>query len=217
MRKRLIMGALILFPMISVAESLPQQKEGIVEFCSTCHGVNGVSTLDHIPNLWGQSDEYLREQIENFRSTKRHTTFMDAFIYQISDEQVDEIVKHYSSVPNALNFKLQWRGDKWPGDMEPGEKLAYVGKMEANVPSCVSCHGPNGVGVKPGIPRLGGQNAAYLVNQMKSWKNDTRPAGAMAIMGPIAKGLTDEEIAEVAQYFAKQGTASADKKAEVKK
>lgn len=217
MQKRLIMGALMLCPIIGVADTLPQHKEGIVEFCSTCHGVNGVSTLDHIPNLWGQSDQYLREQVENFRSKKRHTTFMDAFIYQITDEQMDTIVKHYSSVPDAMTFKLQWRGDKWPGDMQLGEKIAYSGKLEANVPSCVACHGPSGVGVKPGIPRLAGQNSAYLVNQMKSWKEGTRPAGAMAIMGPIAKSLSDEEIKAVSDYFASLGTPVAQKTAEVKK
>ncbi|MFV0575608.1 MAG: c-type cytochrome [Vibrio sp.] len=206
MKRKLIWGALMLFPLIGTAETLPQHKEGIVEFCSACHGVNGVSTLDHIPNLWGQSEPYLREQVENFRAKARHTTFMDAFIYQISDEQLDTIVKHYSSVPNADTFKLQWRGEKWPGDMELGERIAYTGKMEANVPACVACHGPSGVGVKPSFPRLAGQNASYLVNQMKAWKADTRPAGAMALMGPIAKGLTDEEIKAVSDYFANLGT-----------
>lgn len=206
MNKQFILGALVLLPFMSSADTLPKKNQGIVEFCSTCHGVNGVSTLDHIPNLWGQSDQYLREQLENFRSKERHTSFMDAFIYQISDEQIDKIVEHYTSVPDALNFKLQWRGEKWPGDMALGEKIAYAGKVETNIPACVTCHGPNGVGVKPAIPRLGGQNAAYLVAQMKSWQQETRPPGAMAIMGPIAKGLTDEEITAVAQYFSEQGT-----------
>ncbi|WP_086982750.1 c-type cytochrome [Vibrio aphrogenes] len=217
MKKRLTAVALLLLPIIGAAESLPEEKEGIVPFCSTCHGVNGVSTLDHIPNLWGQSEQYLHEQVENFRSKKRHTTFMDAFIYQISDEQMATIVKHYSSVPNALTFDLQWRGDKWPGDMKLGEKIAYSGKMEANIPACVACHGPSGVGVKPSFPRLAGQNAAYLINQMKSWKDGTRPPGAMALMGPIANGLTDEEIKAVSGYFASLGQPIGQQTAEVKK
>lgn len=217
MKERLIVGALLFLPIVGMADTLPKKTESIIEFCSTCHGVSGVSTLDHIPNLWGQSEQYLREQIENFRDKKRHTTFMDAFIYQISDDQVDVITKHYSSVPDAATFKLQWRGEKWPGDMNVGEKIAYTGKMDANIPACVACHGPSGVGVKPGIPRLAGQNAAYLVNQMASWKNDSRPAGAMAIMGPIAKSLTDAEIKAVSDYFASLGEPVAQAKVEGKK
>lgn len=216
MRTKLLAMVALLLPLSTLATTLPKEKESVVAFCSTCHGVTGVSTLDHIPNLWGQSQQYLREQIENFRDKKRHTTFMDAFIYQISDEQIEQVTKHYSSLPAADTFKLQWRGDKWPGDMQLGEKIAYVGKEETNIPACVSCHGPNGVGVKPFLPRIGGQNFAYLVNQMKSWKTDARPPGEMAIMGPIAKGLTDDEINAVAEYFSHQGTP-VNKTAEVKK
>ncbi|WP_153447457.1 c-type cytochrome [Vibrio algicola] len=146
MRTKLIATTFLLLPLFASATTLPKEKESVVAFCSTCHGVTGVSTLDHIPNLWGQSQSYLREQIEKFRDKKRHTTFMDAFIYQISDQQIDQVVKHYSSVPAADTFKLQWRGDKWPGDMQLGEKIAYTGKMDANVPACVRVMHRTGLG-----------------------------------------------------------------------
>ncbi len=36
-------------------------------------------------------------------------------------------------------------------------------------------------------------------------ENDTRPAGMMDLMAPIAKGLTDQEIQAVSEYFASLG------------
>lgn len=188
------------------AQTLPEGTEKIVDFCAACHGKDGISHLESIPNLYGQSEEYLATQIRLMRDQKRNTQFMKAFISQISDEQIKTVSSYYASLPvDNDEIKLQWRGEKWPGDMSLGEKIAYTGKPEADVPGCVVCHGPNGVGVKPVIPRLAGQNPQYLTNQMIAWQNDERPQDALNIMPPIAKALSAEEIQAVATYFSEQG------------
>lgn len=192
---------------IANSQTLPEGTDKVVDFCSTCHGKDGISHLESIPNLYGQSEAYLANQIRAMRDKKRHTEFMAAFISQISDEQIKAASSYYGSLPVDKNeIKLQWRGEKWPGDMSLGEKIAYVGKPEQNVPACVTCHGPNGVGVQPVIPRLAGQNTHYIENQMISWQKDERPQDSLNLMPPIAKGLTADEIKAVAIYFSEQGS-----------
>ena len=66
--------------------------------------------------------------------------------------------------------------------------------------NCANCHGTDGRAVSA-IPPLAGRDRAYLEETMKAYKTGARPA---TIMHQLAKGYTDEEIAILAEYFAKQ-------------
>jgi cytochrome c553 len=70
---------------------------------------------------------------------------------------------------------------------------------------CSTCHGVDGNSTSPAIPRLAGQQAAYIVNQMKTFRGHERsdPAGQESMWG-ISRHLTDEQITDLAAYFAKQ-------------
>ena len=65
---------------------------------------------------------------------------------------------------------------------------------------CLGCHGPNGAGQAP-VPALTGRPAAETEALMKAFRANERPA---TIMGRIARGYTDAEIAAVAAHFAAQ-------------
>lgn len=184
-----------------------QAVQDVPEICATCHSMNGVPKEPNIPNLWGQSEVYISEQLRAFRSGKRVSDFMNPIIYQLSDEQIARAAKHFASQAEAKTIPLHWSGDKWPGDMEAGERLALAGKPDRNLPACVACHGPSGVGVSPLFPRLAGQDPAYLKRQLHYWKANKRPDGAMGSMPAIAKALSDAEVDAVANYFAALGVA----------
>ncbi|MCZ2104139.1 MAG: cytochrome c [Comamonadaceae bacterium] len=64
--------------------------------------------------------------------------------------------------------------------------------------TCVACHGPAGISVAPVYPNLGGQKEPYLVEQLKAYRDGTR---ANPIMAPMAKGLNDTQIANLAAYL----------------
>ncbi|HJW03281.1 MAG TPA: c-type cytochrome [Azospira sp.] len=66
--------------------------------------------------------------------------------------------------------------------------------------NCFNCHGTDGRS-HAAIPALAGKEAAYIAESMKGFKDGSRPA---TIMHQLAKGYTDEEIAVLADYFAKQ-------------
>jgi len=66
--------------------------------------------------------------------------------------------------------------------------------------TCANCHGTEGRTVEgSAIPSLVGMPKSYMVMQMKAFKEGTRPA---TVMHQITKGITDEQIDRIADYFA---------------
>lgn len=78
----------------------------------------------------------------------------------------------------------------------------------AKAGTCIACHGANGNSVNPEWPRLAGQNAAYIVKQLKHFRDGTRGANAEPpLMPPMAAVLTDQDIEDLAAYFSLQTPA----------
>jgi cytochrome c553 len=65
--------------------------------------------------------------------------------------------------------------------------------------SCAACHGQKGITTIPMYPNLAGQKPIYFENQMKAFRNGNRPN---PIMGNLAQPLTDEDIRQLAAYYA---------------
>ncbi len=76
------------------------------------------------------------------------------------------------------------------------EGSAEAGKAKAMV--CAACHGTEGNSASPLWPNLAGQNAPYLLAQIKAFKDGTR---SDPLMTPQAMLLTDEDMANLAVYF----------------
>jgi cytochrome c553 len=67
-------------------------------------------------------------------------------------------------------------------------------------PACGQCHTAIGRGDTSGrFPRIGGQPAAYLARQLMDFRSGAR---ADTIMAPIAAALSDEDVEDVAAYYA---------------
>lgn len=81
-----------------------------------------------------------------------------------------------------------------------GPALAQGGPAPLAAQGCLGCHGPNGAGQAP-IPALTGRPAAETEALMLAFRANERPA---TIMGRIARGYTDAEIAALAAHFAAQ-------------
>ncbi|EED36714.1 cytochrome c, class I [Luminiphilus syltensis NOR5-1B] len=76
-----------------------------------------------------------------------------------------------------------------------------LAEAPAAVATCVGCHGQDGISVNPEWPNLGGQYADYLALQLKAYRDGTRKN---VLMQGIAGGLTDDDIAALAEYYAAQ-------------
>jgi len=69
---------------------------------------------------------------------------------------------------------------------------------------CSSCHGPNGNSVNPEWPRLAGQSAVYVAEQLRLFRSGVR---ANPIMQPLAATLSDQDIDDLAVYYEAQTPA----------
>ena len=72
-----------------------------------------------------------------------------------------------------------------------------AGKAKAAV--CLACHGLDGIGVQPIYPNIRGQKEAYLIKQLKAFRDGPRQD---PIMGPMATPLSDSDIENLAAYYA---------------
>ena len=76
------------------------------------------------------------------------------------------------------------------GDIEAGEKKAE---------RCAACHGSDGIGIAEAFPNLANQKAGYLIKQMKDFREGRRKDPIMELE---AKKLSDQDIADIAAYYA---------------
>ena len=119
------------------------------------------------------------------------------------------ILKRLLSVVSAgvgiVAFGLAWdasaqkQSAEHAPDPAPGAVIAAQGTA-AGAPACAQCHAFNGVSDGSGaFPRIAGQSAYYLAKQMRDFASDIR---TNALMSPVAKALTSDDIADVAAYYA---------------
>lgn len=73
--------------------------------------------------------------------------------------------------------------------------------------ACSGCHGSDGNSPTPGFPKLAHQHASYLSNQLYAFKNNKRKD---AMMSSMAKGLSDEDIADLSAFYAAQKISAND-------
>jgi len=80
---------------------------------------------------------------------------------------------------------------------------AYAQRLAVGV--CGACHGPNGNSEQPRFPRLAGQNANYLVTQLRAFRDETRgDPDAIGYMWGMARQLDDATIDALASYYSRQ-------------
>ena len=86
------------------------------------------------------------------------------------------------------------------GNAEHGRVIYQLGKGDA-VPACEGCHAPDGLGDDGiGSPRLAYQTSSYVLKQLVDFSKDLRTDDTMYQMNDIAKGLTEQDMKDVAAY-----------------
>ncbi|MDD2846231.1 MAG: c-type cytochrome [Rhodoferax sp.] len=161
--------------------------------CATCHGAKGQSSSPIFPSLAGQNQEYLVKQLQDFRSKKRVSDTMSPQAADLSDEAIAGLAAFFASQP----ARTQRVSDS---DLVPVGRYIYTkGNTWSGVPACTSCHGDNAHGTTT-LPRLAGQNARYLLSQLKDFNQRTRTNDNEA-MHLVASRLTELETRAVADYL----------------
>jgi cytochrome c553 len=97
---------------------------------------------------------------------------------------------------------------------EPRADAQPNAAIEAKAQTCAACHGPNGNSTDPQYPKLAGQTARYIYLELKDFKEGRRRDPQME---PMAKGLSQEDMLALADYYSKQISAPTGFKADASK
>ena len=81
------------------------------------------------------------------------------------------------------------------GDAKAGQPLTAI---------CAACHGADGNSMAPNFPKLAGQGEEYLLKQMADIKAGSRQVPEIT---GLLNNLSDQDMANVAAYFASQKVA----------
>lgn len=167
--------------------------------CGTCHGADAMGmAAAGFPRLAGINAGYTRKQLADFRSGARANPIMQPIAAALSDDEIQAIAATLEAMP-APSYAAVGRAEKAEG---VGATLALRGAWGRNIPECVACHGPGGLGVGESFPPLAGQSVQYLSGQLNAWRQGTRKNDPNDLMGHIARSMSDAEVQAVSEYFA---------------
>ena len=79
-----------------------------------------------------------------------------------------------------------------------GAAQAEVNQLRLWAAACANCHGTNGV-AQPGHESLAGKDKNELLQKLMDFKTGRKPA---TLMHQLSKGYSDEQLAQLAGYFA---------------
>ncbi|WP_341211577.1 cytochrome c [uncultured Limimaricola sp.] len=91
------LAALLLIAPMAYAGD-PQLGREAVGACATCHGRDGIAMAPDAPNLAGQPESYLVEQIQAYRSGEREHEQMTLIAQSLEDDEIDDIAAYFAAI-----------------------------------------------------------------------------------------------------------------------
>ena len=145
--------------------------------CVWCHGpsLQGFSTA---PRLAGQSPQYIMNQLYGFRDHARDNPLSRQYMWGAAANHLSLQTAHNLALYLAT-LSPKSANDGYEALAASGRAIYQEGIPDANIPSCVACHGPNAEGAAAEgagqIPRLGGLSYYYLKRRLEQWGEGYHP------------------------------------------
>jgi cytochrome c553 len=166
--------------------------------CAPCHGADGQGISEKFPSLASQLPEYLVKQLKAFKvdgngATKRPSAVMTPIVAPLTETDFNDLAAYYWSLAPRI-------GD--PRDrsrLDLGRRIYTEGDPSEGLPACITCHRPSGGGIRPDFPRLAGQRAEYLDQQLTTWLEVRGKPGKLMTM--IVPHLPPSDRQAVADYL----------------
>ena len=100
MRTHLLTIAVLASATASAAD-LDAGRAKATQVCAACHGAQGVSVSDAIPNLAGQKARYIEVQLNALKDGSRKNAIMNAIAAQLSAEDIANVAAHFAAQQGA--------------------------------------------------------------------------------------------------------------------
>lgn len=161
------------------------------EKCKKCHGPTGISDEDDTPSIAGQVPAYQFKQLLEYKSKVRDSKTMYKKVKKLGPQDMADLAAFYATQePEPPEAK-----------MEP-PLLVTAGDIDRLLLPCNVCHGERGEGLGFEVPALTGQKIEAFVETMVAFQEDDRENDQYGRMRFIASQLTEEEIEELAAFYA---------------
>lgn len=168
--------------------SAQQQPSPRLQLCMACHGPQGNSQVPEMPSLAGQPAVFVENQLVLIREGMREVPAMKGVLDGVSDAEIRSMAEYFAAQPPA------------PPARAADPAIAGRGRELSARLLCASCHEADYRG-RQQIPRLAGQQEAFLLQSMKEFRDRPGP-GRDTIMAATLRGLGDRELADLAHYLA---------------
>ena len=176
----------------AIKPDLEKAKSIAESVCVACHGADGNSATSAYPNIAGQGADYLFKQLKEFKAGVRKNAIMNGMAAPLSEQDMRNIaywVTTQKMMPGSATNK---------DTIALGEKIWRGGIANRGVPACAACHSPNGAGIPIRFPRLAGQHAAYVEQQLKDFRDGVRTNDK--VMPEVVNGMNYAQIKAVADF-----------------
>jgi cytochrome c553 len=159
-----------------------------IQLCSACHGEDGNSKMEKIPSLAGQPAFFILNQLFLMREGVRKVEAMAPIVKDLKDDDLTSLSQHFAALAPKRSDEA----------IDP--ELVRKGAELATKRRCGSCHLPSLAGQEQ-MPRLARQRLDYLLEALKSYRDNPHPGADTAMSAEIA-GATDADITALAHYAA---------------
>jgi cytochrome c553 len=160
--------------------------------CAACHGTDGKSTGDTIPDLAGQPDLFVQFQLVFFRSGARQSDVMNPLAKDLSDADIRNLGAYYASLPPPES----------PAGPDAAPEQTQLGESIAKTVRCASCHGDSLQGLD-NAARLAGQRQDYLLKALHEFKSGARTGTGLNVMVEVARPFSDAQLQALAHYLSR--------------
>jgi cytochrome c553 len=99
--KRLLVIVIALAGAAAQAADIEAGKAKVATVCAACHGANGVSVSDTVPNLAAQRAVYLEAQLKGLKDGTRKNPIMNAIAAQLNADDITNVAAWFASQPGA--------------------------------------------------------------------------------------------------------------------
>lgn len=161
--------------------------------CVACHTIGGPPAAPDIPSIAGQPALYTTIQLIAYRDKSRKNPIMEPLAATLNDDDIQKVAAWFEAQKPAPASAAAKTAD--PAKISAGQALAKQGH-------CGSCHVADYSG-REQIPRLAGQQPAYLIRSMKDYREGIRP-GLDGMMTQVMRGFSDADIENLAAFLAAQ-------------
>jgi cytochrome c553 len=176
--------------------------------CATCHKIPG-QTLNPVydqmlpppPDLQVHSPMWSREQLFWIVRHGIQFTGMPAWSGHDRDDEVWSVVAFLEALPSMKpeDYRKYANGNSKNPESITAGMIASQGMAKIHLSACDRCHDTiDRPPTSPYVPRLGGQDKAYLKRALLEYRGDSRQSGYME---PIAVELDNGLIENLADYY----------------